>query len=89
MLLQALELTENSSAADAAKNRAREIRTLWNVENDEPIPPLISGNDVIAAGIPAGPKVRETLEALRDEQLDGRVLTREQAKQWLKQKIHA
>lgn len=86
MLLQALELTENSSASDAAKNRASDIRDRWGVDDNEPISPLLSGNDVIAAGIPAGPKVRETLEALRDEQLDGRVLTREQAKQWLKDK---
>lgn len=84
LLIQALQTINKTDVADAASDRAKEIRDRWEVEKGEPIPPLLSGNDVLDVGIPAGPKVREMLEQLRDEQLEGRILTREQAKQWLK-----
>jgi poly(A) polymerase len=40
---------------------------------------LIDGRDVMGLGIPAGPVVRELLAAIRNEQLDELVSTREQA----------
>ncbi len=83
LLLQGLALLEYRDVVNAAKQRIREIRTHWSIEPHETIPGLLSGNDVLHAGIPAGPRVRETLELLRDKQLDGFILTREQAKSWL------
>jgi hypothetical protein len=83
LLLSALRITGNASAADETEDRAEKIRSRWSVEKSESIPPLLSGNDVLAAGILAGPRVRTLLEALRDQQLEGKILTREQAKKWL------
>ena len=42
-------------------------------------PPLIDGDDLIAAGLSAGPKFRQILDAVYDAQLEGRISTREQA----------
>lgn len=42
-------------------------------------PPLITGNDLIQAGLQPGPRFRELLESLRNEQLDGTISTREVA----------
>jgi hypothetical protein len=36
-------------------------------------PPLLSGDDLKAAGIPPGPEFKRLLEAIRDAQLEGRV----------------
>ena len=40
---------------------------------------LVSGHDVLARGVPAGPRVAEILEAVEDARLEGRVRTREEA----------
>jgi poly(A) polymerase len=42
-------------------------------------PPLITGDDLIAIGLAAGPRFKEVLELVRDAQLDGEVRTREAA----------
>jgi len=41
--------------------------------------PLVTGDDLIAAGHVPGPKFREILHAVEDAQLEGRLLTREAA----------
>ncbi|MCI0671268.1 MAG: HDIG domain-containing protein, partial [Myxococcaceae bacterium] len=41
--------------------------------------PLLRGEDVIALGVPRGPRVGEVLRALEDAQLEGRVASREAA----------
>src|SRR5947209_871065 len=41
--------------------------------------PLITGNDLIAAGLEPGPKFKELLAAVEDAQLDGSISTREEA----------
>ena len=41
--------------------------------------PLVTGNDLIAAGHLPGPKFREILTAVEDAQLEGRLLSRDQA----------
>lgn len=87
LLIKALGVLRRFTCVEAVKNRIQKISTTWSVDRDEPIYPLLSGNDILAAGIPAGPKVRELLELLRDEQLDGRILTREAALTWLKKQI--
>lgn len=44
-----------------------------------PPPRLVSGHDVLARGVPAGPGVAAILEAVEDARLEGRVRTREEA----------
>lgn len=42
-------------------------------------PPLLTGDALIAAGWKPGPKFRQVLDAIRDEQLDGTITTPEEA----------
>ena len=46
--------------------------------------PLVTGDDLIAAGYVPGPKFREILEAVEDAQLEGRLLSREAALEFVK-----
>ena len=48
---------------------------------------LLTGHDVMAQGMPPGPKVGEVLKALEEEQLEGRVTNREQALEWLRGRV--
>lgn len=45
---------------------------------------LITGDDLIGAGYPPGPRFREILEAVEDAQLEGRLLTHEAALEFVK-----
>ncbi len=47
-------------------------------------PPLVSGRDLIQLGLQPGPRFREILEAVQTEQLEGRILDREPALDYLK-----
>ena len=49
--------------------------------------PLLTGNDLIAAGYAPGPRFKEILSAVEDEQLEGRLCTREDAMQFVEQKF--
>lgn len=42
-------------------------------------PPLISGDDLIVVGIRPGPAFRTILESIRDDQLEGKITTKEEA----------
>jgi poly(A) polymerase len=46
--------------------------------------PLVSGDDLIAAGYVPGPKFREMLEAVEDAQLEGRLLSHDAALEFVK-----
>ena len=50
----------------------------WTQDDLNP-PPLITGQDLIDLGLKPGPKFKEVLESVRDEQLDGKVTTKEEA----------
>ncbi len=50
-------------------------------------PPLVTGNDLIALGFPAGPEFKRLLDELRDAQLNGEITSREAALAWLKNKL--
>jgi poly(A) polymerase len=52
-------------------------------ENIRPTP-LVTGDDLIAAGYSPGPKCREILEAVEDAQLEGRLLSHETALAFVK-----
>lgn len=49
--------------------------------------PLINGTDLIAAGYPPGPKFKEMLAAIEDAQLDGRLVSREDALRFVAQEF--
>jgi poly(A) polymerase len=42
-------------------------------------PRLVSGNDLLALGLPAGPRFRELLDAVEEAQLEGKVSSRDEA----------
>lgn len=50
-------------------------------------PALVDGRDLKALGVPTGPKFRELLDAVREEQLNERLPTRETALEYLRQRI--
>lgn len=52
---------------------------LFGVKDIVHPPPLINGHDVIALGYPAGPKVGEILNHIREKQIEGEIKTREEA----------
>ena len=55
----------------------------------ELIPPLLDGNDLIALGVERGPKLGALLHELRDKQLAEELTTRQDALEWVKQRIDA
>jgi tRNA nucleotidyltransferase/poly(A) polymerase len=58
-------------------------RKEWPDEQIWP-PPLVTGNDLIAMGFSPGPQFKEILTRVEDEQLDGRLKTREEAMQFVR-----
>jgi poly(A) polymerase len=46
-------------------------------------PPLVTGRDLIKLGMEPGPRFKELLEAIQTEQLEGRILAREPALEYL------
>ena len=55
----------------------------------QPVAPLLNGNDVLALGIAAGPRVKELLRIAYDAQLDGVYETRADALQWMQTQLRA
>ncbi|NWF84890.1 MAG: CCA tRNA nucleotidyltransferase [Bryobacteraceae bacterium] len=49
--------------------------------------PLLTGHDLLALGVPQGPEIGRLLAALEDEQLEGRLSTREEAQAWLRKAL--
>jgi poly(A) polymerase len=47
--------------------------------------PLITGDDLIAAGYPPGPRFKEMLSACEDAQLEGQLPSKEKALAWVKE----
>jgi len=48
-------------------------------------PRLVTGDDLLALGVPAGPRFRELLDAVEEAQLEGRILSRQGALEFLRQ----
>ncbi len=60
------------------------LRELDRIEREPPPrAPLLTGNDLRELGYPPGPAFREILGALRDEQLEGSLETRDAAVAWV------
>jgi poly(A) polymerase len=51
--------------------------------------PLISGDDLIAAGYTPGPRFKEILSAVEDAQLEGQLHTREHAMAFVQEQFPA
>jgi poly(A) polymerase len=71
--LAAASLPANDPGLSRVRDRLAEPAAHWNP------PPLVTGNDLIAAGVQAGRQFAELLDHLRDEQLEGRLTTRDAA----------
>ncbi|MEW6187828.1 MAG: hypothetical protein AB1585_19025, partial [Thermodesulfobacteriota bacterium] len=49
-------------------------------------PPLLTGKDLIGLGLSPGPSFRVLLSELRDEQMEGRIKTRDAALHWVEKR---
>jgi poly(A) polymerase len=49
--------------------------------------PLVTGDDLIAAGHRPGPRFREILDAVEDAQLEGRLSSRDAALEFVQQEF--
>jgi poly(A) polymerase len=49
-------------------------------------PPLLSGHDLLALGVPQGPRLGALLAELREKQLQDEIKTPEQARRWILQR---
>jgi len=58
-------------------------RKEWSDEQIWPLP-LVTGNDLIAMGFSPGPQFKEILTRVEDEQLEGRLTTREEVIQFVR-----
>jgi poly(A) polymerase len=68
----------------------RQLLDAWYNHRDEKISPprLLDGNDLMEVlGIPPGPEVGRTLEAITEAQVEGRVRTREDAIEFVRRFI--
>lgn len=79
-LLRARAAAGRGSSATAAWVSAQIARP----RNELDPPPLVTGADLLAAGIASGPAMGAALARLRALQLDGEITTREQALAWVK-----
>jgi hypothetical protein len=76
----AAEVGEDQSAMNSAaycRSRLQQPR-----EELDP-PPLVTGDDLLARGIPPGPQYGVLLQRVRDAQLDDEIATRDQALQMI------
>ncbi|MCY3823867.1 MAG: CCA tRNA nucleotidyltransferase [Nitrospinae bacterium] len=80
-----LELHRVDCLASHGNLRTHEFcaRKLGEIREEALRPPrLLDGRELMAMGYPAGPKLGEILFALEDEQLEGRISTKEEAKEF-------
>jgi poly(A) polymerase len=86
-----LELARIDALSSSGDLRPYEFcrRKLAELSPEQITPPrLLNGHDLIALGLPPGPHFKEILDAVEEAQLDGRLLTREDALAWVQQYRH-
>lgn len=86
-----LELARIDALSSSGDLRAYEFcqRKLTELGPEQMTPPrLLTGKDLIALGIPPGPRFKDLLNALEEAQLEGRLHTREEALAWVQETIH-
>lgn len=76
-LIDLLKLTrpQSPSLLSGVQERIKAIRLTWGDE----IPDLIHGEDLIALDLKPGPQFRQIQQAVRDAQIDGKILSKEEA----------
>jgi hypothetical protein len=74
------DLLAMEEAAHPGSAEARHCRTVLEQPREvlDP-PPLLTGDDLLAHGVPAGPLYRTLLDAVRRAQLDGEIGTKAEA----------
>lgn len=87
ILIRCLDLLKQKTIVTSINQRLKKIRTCWLVDENESIAPLLSGQDILAQEVKPGPVIREWLDRIRDLQLEGELMRREQALQWLKEQL--
>lgn len=68
-----LELHRAIQTADGAPLEAHALLTTFLARPDLDPPRLITGDDLLALGVPRGPRIGQILQAVRDAQLNGEV----------------
>jgi poly(A) polymerase len=67
---------------DFLQQKAEELK-----QQPEIVPPLVTGNDLIALGFAPGPELGAALAEIREKQLEDELKTAEEAKEWAKRKL--
>ncbi|MGH8006392.1 MAG: CCA tRNA nucleotidyltransferase [Candidatus Binatia bacterium] len=83
-----LELARIDALASSGDLRPYEFcrRQLAELGPEQIAPPrLLSGDDLIEMGLEPGPRFKEILDTVEEAQLEGRLLTREDALAWVKE----
>jgi poly(A) polymerase len=80
--LDAMASNKDVSAVDFCERKLAELSS----EQIKP-PPLLRGSDLIELGLKPGPAFGEILNAVTEAQLDGTLTSREQAIEWVRQRI--
>ena len=83
-LLRLIEAIEFVETGDRRNTEAiQSLITTWGEEGINP-PSLLTGDDLVSFGYSPGKQFKVMLDAIRDAQLDGQLVTREQAIDWTK-----
>ena len=69
---------ENPSTRQVVQN-CDAIMAAWHESKEEPLPRLLSGNDLLAAGFEEGPLLGRCLDTVRDKQIAGEITSRDEA----------
>jgi poly(A) polymerase len=87
--LQLHQLDCQSSHGDLTSyNFTREKLNVTPPQNIRPAP-LVTGRDLIAAGYAPGPRFKEILSSVEDSQLEGNLVSKEQAMEFVAQHFPA
>jgi poly(A) polymerase len=78
--IEAAEIASTGGSLDAGYLRSR--MQDWGERDLDPAP-LVTGDDLLRLGYQPGPAFKEILEAVRDEQLEGRLRNPDEAIDWL------
>jgi tRNA nucleotidyltransferase/poly(A) polymerase len=84
VLLSLLDMYGSSGGRDnvttrRVKQRCREVLSALEDWKREPLPRIISGNDLLAMGLEQGPLIGKILDEVREKQIGGEILNKQQA----------
>ena len=70
--------SENPSTRQV-RNRCREVLAAYDEWRREPLPPIVTGNDLLALGFAQGPALGRVLQEIREKQIAGEISEKEEA----------